>query len=146
MRFLGRALTGLFLTVLTVGLLGAAGYTTYDALQARWAEDGRPPQGRERIFSVEVAELDFGEQTPVLTAFGEVLSRRTLELRAPADGTVIELAEAFEEGGTVSEGQMLLRVDPFEAQTNWPRPHAPWNWQVKNWTPPGCNRNCAPTR
>jgi multidrug efflux pump subunit AcrA (membrane-fusion protein) len=117
MRFLGRALIGLFLLALTIGLLATAGYTTYSALQARWADEGRPPQGRERVFAVEVAPLTFGEETPVLTAFGEIQSRRTLELRAPAEGTVVELTEAFEEGGTVSEGQLLLRIDPFEAQS-----------------------------
>ncbi|MEX3017807.1 efflux RND transporter periplasmic adaptor subunit [Gymnodinialimonas hymeniacidonis] len=117
MRFFGRAVIGLFLTALTVGLLAFAGYTTYGALQARWADEGRPPQGRERVFAVEVAPLTFGEETPVLTAFGEILSRRTLELRAPAEGTVVELSEVFEEGGAVEEGQLLLRIDPFEAQS-----------------------------
>lgn len=117
MRFIGRALIGLFLTALTVGLLTFAGYTTYSALQARWADEGGPAQGRERVFAVEVAEMSFSEETPVLTAFGEILSRRTLELRAPAEGTVIELFEGFEEGGSVEQGQLLMRVDPFEAQS-----------------------------
>lgn len=117
MRFLGRALIGLFLMALTIGLLATAGFTTYSALQARWADEGRPPQGRERVFAVEVAPLTFSEETPVLTAFGEIQSRRTLELRAPAEGTVVELSDAFEEGGTVTEGQLLVRIDPFEAQS-----------------------------
>ncbi len=117
MRFLGRALIGLFLTALTVGLLAMAGYTTYGALQARWADEGRPPTGRERVFAAEVAPLIFGEERPVLTAFGEIRSRRTLELRAPAEGTVIELADVFEDGGAVSAGQPLLRIDPAEAQS-----------------------------
>ncbi len=117
MRFLGRALIGLFLTALTVGLLAVAGYTTYGALQARWADEGRPPTGRERVFAAEVAPLVFGEERPVLTAFGEIRSRRTLELRAPAEGTVIELADIFEDGGAVSTGQLLLRIDPAEAQS-----------------------------
>ena len=62
--------------------------------------------------------LEFGTETPVLTAFGEVRSRRTLELRAPAEGTVIELAEGFEDGGAVTAGQTLLRIDPAEAQSS----------------------------
>ncbi|WP_224816198.1 efflux RND transporter periplasmic adaptor subunit [Hasllibacter sp. MH4015] len=117
MRFLGRALIGLFLTAATVGLLALAGYTTYGALQARWADEGRPAQGRERVFAAEVAPLVFGQETPVLTAFGEIRSRRTLELRAPAEGTVVELAEVFEEGGAVEAGELLLRIDPAEAQS-----------------------------
>ncbi len=117
MRFLRRALVGLFLMALTIGLLAMAGTTIYGALQARWSEEGVPQPQRERVFSAEVAPLDFGTETPVLTAFGEVRSRRTLELRAPAEGTVIELAEEFEEGGAVSAGQVLMRVDPAEMQS-----------------------------
>jgi multidrug efflux pump subunit AcrA (membrane-fusion protein) len=117
MRFLGRALIGLFLTACTVGLFALAGSITYGALQARWADEGRPPPSRERVFAAEVAPLMFGEETPVLTAFGEIRSRRTLELRAPAEGTVVELAEGFEDGGAVTEGQLLARIDPAEAQS-----------------------------
>jgi multidrug efflux pump subunit AcrA (membrane-fusion protein) len=117
MRFFRRALVGLFLLALTVGLLAVAGNTIYGALQASWAEEGGSRPVRERVFSAEVMPLEFGTETPVLTAFGEVRSRRTLELRAPAEGTVIELAEGFEDGGAVTAGQTLLRIDPAEAQS-----------------------------
>jgi multidrug efflux pump subunit AcrA (membrane-fusion protein) len=117
MRFFRRALVGLFLMALTLGLLAVAGNTVYGALQARWAEDGMAQPQRERVFSAEVAPLVFGTQTPVLTAFGEIRSRRTLELRAPAEGTVIDLAEGFEDGGAVTAGQFLMRIDPAEAQS-----------------------------
>jgi multidrug efflux pump subunit AcrA (membrane-fusion protein) len=59
----------------------------------------------------------FGTERPVLTAFGEIRSRRALELRAPAEGTVVALADRFEDGGAVTAGQMLLRIDPSEAQS-----------------------------
>ncbi len=117
MRFFGRALIGLFLTACTVGLFAFAGYLTYSALQEQWADEGRAPPSRERVFAAEVAPLVLGEETPVLTAFGEIRSRRTLELRAPAEGTVIELADGFEDGGAVMQGQLLLRIDPAEAQS-----------------------------
>jgi multidrug efflux pump subunit AcrA (membrane-fusion protein) len=117
MRFFRRALVGLFMIGLTIGLLAVAGYTVYGALQTRWAENGAAPPPRERVFSAEVAPLVFGSETPVLTAFGEIRSRRTLELRAPVEGTVIELAEGFEDGGAVRAGQILMRIDPAEAQS-----------------------------
>jgi len=117
MRFFSRALAGLFLLSLTVGLLAMAGSTIFNALQTRWAEEGTPQPQRERVFAAEVAPLSFGTETPELTAFGEIRSRRTLELRAPAEGTVIELAEAFEDGGVVTAGQVLMRIDPAEAQS-----------------------------
>ncbi|WP_127561010.1 efflux RND transporter periplasmic adaptor subunit [Nioella ostreopsis] len=117
MRFFRRSLAGLFLISLTLGLLVWAGSTIYASLQARWAEEGRPSIARERVFSAEVVTLTLQDATPVLTAFGEINSRRTLELRAPAAGTVLELADGFENGGEVAEGALLLRIDPAEAQS-----------------------------
>jgi multidrug efflux pump subunit AcrA (membrane-fusion protein) len=117
MRFFRRALGGLFLISLTFGLLVMAGSTFYTALQDSLAEESRSRPARERVFSAEVAPLVFGTETPILTAFGEVRSRRTLELRAPAEGTVVELADGFEDGGEVEAGQLLMRIDPAEAQS-----------------------------
>jgi len=117
MRFFRRALVGLFLMALTVGLLAMAGATIYSALQARWADEGVAQPQAERVFSAEVAPIVVGTEAPVLTAFGEIRSRRTLELRAPAEGTVIELAEEVEEGGAVTAGQILMRIDPAEMQS-----------------------------
>jgi membrane fusion protein, multidrug efflux system len=116
MRFFSRALLGLFLTALTFGLLAMAGGTIWSAMQARLADDGRAPPSRERVFSAEVMVVEPGVETPILTAFGEVRSRRTLELRAPAEGRVVELSPVFEEGGEVVAGQILLRIDPTDAE------------------------------
>ena len=117
MRFLNRALTGLFLFALTLGLLALAGNAIYGALQDRIAGPGGGMPARERVFAAEVATIAIGPQTPILTAFGEIRSRRTLELRAPAEGTVIELAPGFEEGGAVRAGQVLMRIDPTQAES-----------------------------
>ena len=117
MRFLGRSLMGLFLLAVTVGLLSYAGYSVYSALQERWAKETRTRPARERVFAVNVVELRPQTVTPVLTAFGELRSRRTLDLRARASGAVVALHPNFEEGGRVSEGELLLQVDPHVAQS-----------------------------
>lgn len=116
MRFLSRATMGLFLLAATLGLLGLAGLTLQRAYQAASAEEGGPRPQRERVFAAEVVIVEPQTLSPVLTAFGEITARRTLELRAPAAGEVVELAEGFEEGGAVTAGQLLLRVDPAEAE------------------------------
>ncbi|MFV2034830.1 MAG: efflux transporter periplasmic adaptor subunit, partial [Halocynthiibacter sp.] len=117
MRFLRRSLTGLFLLSLTAGLLGWAGYVIMSALEARWAEEGFEPPVRERVFAVNVMPYATEDIAPVLSAFGEVRSRRTLDLRATTSGTVVMLAESFVEGGRVETGLLLLRIDPAEAQS-----------------------------
>ncbi|RKF16275.1 biotin/lipoyl-binding protein [Roseovarius spongiae] len=116
MRFLRHSLTGLFLVSMTLGLLGYAGYVLYDAVQTRLSAEPRMPERRERMFAVNVVTAAPQRITPVLTVFGEVQSRRSLEIRARASGTLVELAEAFEEGGQVRKGQLLARIDPADSE------------------------------
>ncbi len=121
MRFLRKALTGLFILSLTLGLLAYAGILVRDAVQARMNEEPRVPRARERVFAVNVVPAQFETVAPELSAFGEVQSRRTLELRAAAGGALIDLDPAFVEGGRVTEGQLLARVDPADAQSAYDR-------------------------
>ena len=47
---------------------------------------------------------------PVLTSYGEIAARKTLELRAPAAGRIVALADGFQEGGAVKAGE-VIRAD-----------------------------------
>ncbi|MEZ5777364.1 MAG: efflux transporter periplasmic adaptor subunit [Paracoccaceae bacterium] len=117
MRLLVRSLTGLFLLAVTVALLAVAGATVRSALIARNAEDGRGRPASERTFSARVVTLEPGPITPVLTAYGQVESRRRLELRAAAAGPITELAPEFADGTAVRQGQLLVRIDPADAKS-----------------------------
>lgn len=117
MRFLRQSLTGLFLVAVTLGLLVYAGAMVRDAVQARMNEEPRTPPQRERVFAVNVVTAEPQTVTPVLTAFGEVQSRRTLEIRAAVGGPLNWLAENFEDGGRVEAGALLARIDPADAQS-----------------------------
>lgn len=121
MRFLRKSLTGLFLLSITLGLLAFAGIMVRDAVVAQMAREAVVPQARERVFSVNVVSMRLETAVPVLTSFGEVQSRRTLEIRAAAAGTVVELDPAFVEGGQVTAGQVLARIDPANAQSELDR-------------------------
>lgn len=116
MRFLRQSLTGLFLLSLTLGLMVYAGQIVYSAVQDRINKETEAPPRRERIFAVNVITAAPGTETPVLTAYGEVQSQRTLEIRAKASGTLTELANVFEDGGQVRAGQLLAQIDPSDAQ------------------------------
>ncbi|WP_319826191.1 efflux RND transporter periplasmic adaptor subunit [Thalassovita sp.] len=124
MRFLRQSLTGLFLVAVTLGLLVYAGALVRDAIEARMSREAKAPQQRERVFAVSVVTAVPLTVRPVLTAFGEVQSRRTLEIRAALRGTVIELAEGFVEGGQVRAGQVLARIDPADAEAALERARA----------------------
>lgn len=117
MRFLRRSLVGLFLLATTVGLMAYAGSLVYGALETQWAKETQSRPARERIFAANVITVKPQTIAPVLKTFGEVRSRRTLELRASAGGEVIWLSDSFEEGGQVTAGETLLRIDPVEAES-----------------------------
>ncbi|MDJ1006529.1 MAG: HlyD family efflux transporter periplasmic adaptor subunit [Paracoccaceae bacterium] len=116
MRFLTRSLIGLFLLAATLGLFAFAGATVMSAIQTRMAEEPRDRPARERVFAANVVEIAPRTIVPELESFGEVQSRRTLELRASAAGAVVRLSENFETGGAVTEGEVLLEIDPRDAQ------------------------------
>lgn len=115
MRFLRRSLTGLLLTALTVGLLALAVETIVTAVRDSIAgtEDARP--ARERVFAVTVTGIVPETVTPAIETFGEIQSRRTLELRASAAGEVVWLSDDFEEGAAVGAGDLLARIDARDA-------------------------------
>ena len=117
MRFLRQSMIGLFLAAMTLGLLVFAVTLISVAVRERMADGPKGPTSRERIFAVNVITASASDVMPVLETFGEVQSRRQLELRAADGGRVIELADGFEDGGTVTAGQVLVRLDPADAQS-----------------------------
>ena len=115
MRFLRQSLAGLFLIGLTLGLLASAGYVVVSAVQDRMAREDAPRPARERIVAARVVAPEPGTVAPVLETFGEVRSRRTLDLRVPMAGRIAHLATDFVEGAQVAEGALLLRLDQADA-------------------------------
>lgn len=116
MRFLRRSLVGIFLFSVTLALLAYAGRTMFGAVDARMNAEAPAFPQRERVTSVNVITYTAASIAPDLTVFGELRSRRTLGLRTSAGGTVTEVAPEFVEGGNVTAGQFLLRIDPVEAE------------------------------
>lgn len=117
MRFLRQSLVGVFLASLTLALLFVAFQMIASAVQDVLTRDEAQPEARERVFAVSVRSAEMETITPYLEAFGEVQSRRRLELRAALGGRVVSLAEDFEDGGTVTADEVLVELDPADAQS-----------------------------
>ncbi|UWQ50464.1 efflux RND transporter periplasmic adaptor subunit [Leisingera caerulea] len=124
MRFLRQSVTGVFLAAVTAALLLYAGHMIFSAIEAQLNAEKKAPPARERIFAVNVVTADLQTVAPELTAFGRVESRRTLELRTAVGGRVVQLSEDFEEGGTVRAGEVLVQIDPADAQSALDRAEA----------------------
>lgn len=115
MRFFTRSMMGVFLAAVTVGLLALAVQVLAAAFQARLAGSDGGPRISERVVSANVLTVTTGRITPVLTAFGEVRSTRTLQIRSSTGGTVVAVAPGLEDGAQVAAGQVLIRLDPADA-------------------------------
>ena len=127
MRFIVRGIVGLLLLTLTVGFvtIGVIRFMTADDTE----ESGRPGNAEERAFVVNVVILERVTAEPGITAYGEVRSWRTLELRTATGGRVVELSDSFRDGAAVEAGALLFAIDPAEARAGWPTPKWPC------WTP-----------
>lgn len=124
MRFLQRGLTGLFILAVTLGLLAYGALMVRGAFEARMAREARVPEFEERVFSVNAVRVSAERITPVITAYGEIGSRRTLEIRPAVGGTITWLAENFVAGGAFEAGEVMLRVDDADARSALARSEA----------------------
>jgi multidrug efflux pump subunit AcrA (membrane-fusion protein) len=115
MRFLARSLTGFLLLVVTLALLGAAAILVGNAVRERSAPGGPARPAEERVVAANLLTIAPSEITPRITAYGKVEARRTLDLRLRQGGTVVWVADAFRDGGDVTQGARLLELDPVPA-------------------------------
>ncbi|MEO0677773.1 MAG: HlyD family efflux transporter periplasmic adaptor subunit [Pseudomonadota bacterium] len=118
MRFLFRSLSGLFLLALTVGLIAVGVGQIRDAARDMANAPERSFPARERVFAVNVVRVQPETIAPTLEAFGEVRSRRSLDVRPEVQGAVVMLSDNFIDGGRVSAGEVLFQVDPANAQSD----------------------------
>lgn len=79
-----------------------------------------PEVVEERVWTVAAIPIKLKDQSVDLNLFGSLKAVRDVELRSLVGGEVIEVGDNFREGGLLNEGDLLVRVDPFEfeAQLN----------------------------
>ena len=68
----------------------------------------------ERARAVAAATVRIADVQPSISAYGEVVAERDVELRALVAGPVVAVGKNFVNGGTVRAGDLLVEIDPFE--------------------------------
>jgi RND family efflux transporter MFP subunit len=68
----------------------------------------------ERVWPVEVVTVLQGDVQPMIEIFGEVVAGRRSELRAGVPGRIVSAGPNFREGASVSAGELLVQIDPFD--------------------------------
>ena len=86
-------------------------------MQDRVNKEPRAQKVRERTFTVKVVPAEITSMKPTLNAFGEIQSRKTLDLRMAAGGQIQELSTNFVEGGSITIGELLIRLDDSNYQS-----------------------------
>jgi len=115
-RFLRHSMIGFFLASLTLGLLVYAGVLIGNAVQQSISAESAAPTVRERVFVVDLVTAQESTEAPVLTTFGEIRARRILELRSAVPGRIVALSPNVQDGAQVSEGEVLIQIDPSDLQ------------------------------
>lgn len=118
MRFLLRALLGLALFAIVIGLLVGSGVVLISSLKDKDSSGSRRGGDKERSYAVNVRTLVSGTAQPVTQVYGEVVSGRTLELRASSAGAIVELSPNFQEGRSIEAGDLLFQTDPANQLAN----------------------------
>ena len=98
--------------LIAIGIIAGAIFMAQDMISDRPAPV--EPEDFERSFTVSVTDYNLGTFTPTISAYGEIKAAHTLNIRAPAAGEVIFVADNLKAGGVLSAGQVLVKVDPFD--------------------------------
>ena len=112
MKFLGRAISGLFLALITLVLIGMGIWRLQSAGSENTARRGQPIQ--ERTYNVDVAALRTQRVVPTITAYGTISAWRMLEVRPAQAGPIVEISPNFRSGATAQADELLFRVDPAD--------------------------------
>ncbi len=119
MRFMTRSLLAIVLLSVTMALLFVGVSQVRGAFEERASKESRQRPARERVFTVNVETAEQGTASPVITAFGEASSWRSLELRASSGGRLVKMSDKFREGDRVQNGDLLFQIDPTEAEADF---------------------------
>ncbi|MTH98138.1 efflux RND transporter periplasmic adaptor subunit [Roseibium sp. RKSG952] len=114
MRFLLRGLAGLLMAAVIAASLGYGIYRVTSAGESETARRSQPVG--ERSYSVNVGVFQPETTSPVTTAYGTIESWRTLQIRASSEGRIVDIARKFRDGAAVAKGDLLLRIDPADAE------------------------------
>lgn len=106
-----KSKVGLVMQMIAPPLVIASGVVGYVALAAN-RETPRPNEVAQVVPKVEVLPVSESQGVLDISADGVVVPHRSIEIAAEVDGRVVEKTDLCRAGRMVSEGDLLLRIDP----------------------------------
>ena len=111
MNFLLRSFLGLLILSITLGFLIFGSFVLIEALKKRTENSDNRRFQKERVFAVNVDTLNKQIASPKILSYGEIYSKRMLEIRPLVSGRLDNVSEKFVEGGYVKSGDILFRLN-----------------------------------
>ena len=111
MNFLLRSFLGLIILSITLGFLVFGSFVLIEALKKRSEKSDNRRFQKERVFAVNVETLNKQIASPKILSYGEIYSKRMLEIRPLVSGRLDYVSEKFVEGGYVKSGDVLFRLN-----------------------------------
>lgn len=99
-----------------MALLAAAGAGSYLLWETRPDVAAKPDQELARtVAAVTVEHID---ARPSMRLYGSIVAGREVELRPLVAGRIIDIGESFADGGILRAGDLIVAIDPFDAQAD----------------------------
>lgn len=98
--------------LLPLAVLGCGVAITFYLLNT--SPEAKPQKRPPAATLVEIENVVAGPQKTVISAMGEIIPARDIDLRPRVSGEVVAIAEDFIPGGYFSAGEPLLRIDPAD--------------------------------
>ncbi len=76
-----------------------------------------PAPATEQVWDVRAATIERRDHQPRLTLYGELIAGREVTIRPKVAGEVVEASASLLIGSRVAEGEVILRIDPFDYET-----------------------------
>jgi RND family efflux transporter MFP subunit len=108
-------LTRLAKVSLPLIVLAAAAFVATARIATRPKVEPTPPE--ERVWTVAAVPAIQESVQPTIRAFGEVVTRREVELHPLVAGPVIEVGPSFVDGGFVQAGDLLIAIETLDYET-----------------------------
>ncbi len=81
-------------------------------LASKPEKPSRPPF--QTVYPVETVTVSTGNYTPKVTIYGQVISERSIDLRALVSGEIVWANEALQAGAKIEAGDPLVKIDKFD--------------------------------
>ncbi len=107
-----KILITLWRTIVPLAIVAAA-VSAFIYLEAtRPVAKLEPPD--ERTWPVTSRSVVHSDEQPVISAFGQIVAGRLVELRPGVPGEIARVSPAFRDGGVVEAGQTLIEIEDFD--------------------------------